>query len=72
MKYKYILIHEDGGQAVYDTYNSVSEMCQYIKGLNKGIIYDEYQRFVCAFCETDVRLNRELDSIPSKLIQALY
>lgn len=69
---KYILLHEEGGEVVYDTYSSVQEMCKYIKGLNKGIIYDSDQRFVCAFTENDIKLNRELDSIPLKLIQALY
>lgn len=72
MSMKYILIHEDGGEAVYDTYSSIQEMCKYIKGLNKGVIYDSDQRLICAFSESNIKLNRELDSIPLKLIQSLY
>ena len=68
----YILIHEDQGETVYDTYTSVNEMCSYLKGLDKGIIYDSDQRLICAFSESNIKLNRELDSIPLKLIQSLY
>ena len=69
---KYILIHEQNGEVVYDEYTSVSDMCRYIKGLNKGVIYDSDQRLICAFTESNIKLNRELDSFPTKLIQALY
>ena len=68
---KYILIREKDGAAVYEIF-TLSKLCEHLIGLDKGVIYLYSGEFVAAFTETDVKLNRELTSIPDKLIRSLY
>lgn len=71
MMTKYYLLHEEPGEVVYDTF-SLKELCEHLVGLDKGVIYTTDGKYVAAFTESSIRINRELDTIPDKLIRSLF
>lgn len=68
---KYILLREVNGEVVYDIL-TLKELCERIIGLNKGIIYTREGELVVAFSEHNIKINRDMQSFPEKLIKSLF
>lgn len=78
---RYLLLHEQDGEVVYEHYLNITEMCSHIVGLDKGVIYQEKPGYseitdrwdmLAAFTEHDIKLNRDLKAIPADIIAALF
>lgn len=75
IKSKYLLVREKDGKPVYDLFDTVTDLCAHMKGLNKGMLWrghapDDW-KLVAIFNETEIKLSREIDRIPADLISAL-
>lgn len=68
---KYILLREIDGEVVYDIL-TLKELCERIIGLNKGIIYTREGELVVVFSEHNIKINRDMQSFPEKLIKSLF
>lgn len=78
---RYLLLHEQESEVVYEQYLNIHELCVHIVGLDKGVVYQEKEGYspkddrwemLAAFTEHDIKLNRDLKAIPADIIAALF